>query len=77
MSIQEAIAFPFEGLLREVNETQETVRVVIEEGKAVEVTPAKPRLKPLTQYPGHVPAGWKDELYEPKPQLKPLITLEG
>lgn len=71
MSIEEAIAFPFEDLLREVNETQETVRVVIEEGKAVEITPAKPRLKPLTQYPGYVPDGWKDAIYEPKPSHLP------
>jgi|GEM_PF-855746 len=77
MTIDEAIAFPFEDLLREVNETQEFVRVVMEEGKAVEITSVTPRLKPLTQLPGRVADGWKDELYVPKPRLKPLITFEG
>jgi hypothetical protein len=66
MSIEEAIAFPLEDLLREVNATQEAVRVILDESNQVEITPAKPRLKPLTQYPGYIPDGWKDAIYEPK-----------
>ena len=71
MTIDEAIAFPFEDLLREVNETQESVRVVLEAGDEIEIKPATPRLKPLMQFPGYVPDGWKDAIYEPKPSHLP------
>jgi len=70
MTMDEAIAFPFEELLRQVNATQESVRVVLEAGETVEINPATPRLKPLTQYPGSIPDGWKDAIYEPKDSLK-------
>jgi len=66
MTIDEAIAFPFEDLLREVNETQESVRVVLEAGDEVEIKPATPRLKPLTQLPGRVADGWKEAIYDPQ-----------
>ena len=69
MSREEATAYSLEELLREVNETQESVRVVMEEGKEIEIAPAKPRLKPLTRLPGRVAEGWKDAIYEPKPSL--------
>ena len=52
--------------IREVDDTQEAVRVVLEEGHEIEIKPA-PKLKPLLTYPGYVPEGWKDAIYEPKP----------
>ena len=50
-------------LLREVDSTQETIRVVIEEGHEIEIKPA-PKLKPLLTFEGYVPDGWKDAIYE-------------
>jgi hypothetical protein len=65
-TMAEATARPLEELLREVDDTQEAVRVVLEEGHEIEIKPA-PKLKPLLTHPGYVPEGWKDAIYEPKP----------
>jgi len=65
LTMEEATARPLEELLREIDSTQEAVRIVLEEGHEIEIKPA-PSLKPLTRLSGSISPGWKDAIYEPK-----------
>ena len=65
LTIDDARSYSLEELLREIDTTQVSVRVILEDGHEVEIKPA-PKLKPLITYNGYVPAGWKDAIYEPK-----------
>ena len=65
LTIDEARSRSLEEFLREIDSTQQTVRIILEEGHEVEIKPS-PKLKPLLTYNGYVPNGWKDAIYEPK-----------
>jgi hypothetical protein len=52
-----------EGLLQQVADQRVTVTVLLPDGTEVVIEP-KPRLKPLPVLEGHVPAGWKDAVYD-------------
>ena len=49
-------------LLRDAARQRETILLVMADGEAVEVRPARP-LKPLLTLEGAVPTGWKDAAY--------------
>ncbi len=65
VTMEEVQGRPLDELLREVTQTQETLRVELPEGETVEIKPL-PKLKPLTRLEGSLPPGWKDAIYEPK-----------
>ena len=52
----------FEEVLREVITRQEVLIVHLPEGETVAIKPT-PRLKPLPEFEGYVPAGWKEALW--------------
>ncbi|HET6384922.1 MAG TPA: hypothetical protein VFJ58_16125 [Armatimonadota bacterium] len=49
-------------LLHELVRCQEAIRVVLEDGKTVEIRPLN-RLDPLPVREGFVPVGWRDATY--------------
>lgn len=65
VTIEEVQGRPVDELLREVTQKQETLRIEMSEGEAVEIKPM-PKLKPLTRLEGYVSPGWKDAIYDPK-----------
>ena len=71
LTLDEAKSCSLEELLREIDTTQVSVRVILEDGHEVEIKPA-PQLKPLITYNGYVPAGWKDAIYDPPSTLARL-----
>lgn len=52
-------------LLKELAQSQETLRIKLADGDYVEIKPF-PKLEPLLTFEGYVPDGWKDAIYEPK-----------
>jgi len=63
LTMDEAKMHSLEDLLREIDATQESILVVLEDGHEIEIKPAA-KLKPLLTYNTYVPEGWKDAIYE-------------
>jgi hypothetical protein len=56
---------PFEDVIHDILAQESTVTVLLPDGQAVVIEP-KPRLKPLPELEGRLPAGWKDAIYAPR-----------
>ena len=67
LTMDEANMHSPEELLREIDATQESVRVVLEDGHEIEIKPSA-KLEPMLTYDGYVPEGWKDAIYELRPR---------
>jgi hypothetical protein len=52
----------FEEVIQDIAAQESIVTVLLPDGKAVVIEP-KPRLKPLSELPGRLPAGRKDAIY--------------
>lgn len=65
LTVEEAAAVPLGDLLREVADGQESLRVILEAGREVEIRAVAP-LKPLITLTTSVPEGWKDAIYTPE-----------
>ena len=63
LTLNEVKARPIEEILRQVTDDEETIRIEVSEGKAVELRPAIDGLKPLITFDSRVPEGWKDAIY--------------
>ena len=65
MTIDEAKVRSLLELLEEIDESQESICVVLKAGHEIEIKPV-PQLKPLKTLEGFVSEGWKDAIYLPQ-----------